>query len=256
MEIKIFEKEEFGSIRTIVQENDRVLFAGIDVAKSLGYANPNEAIINHCKSSNIEKCYVPHLKGMGGVNIMFIPESELYRLVMRSKQENAELFQDWVCEDVLPSIRKKGIYATDQTIDNIVSDPDFGIRLLTELKQEREEKQKALAKIEEDKPLVEFAEKLIECEDAILIRDFVKIVQSTGIPVKEKKFYSWLRANKYLSENNIPLHKGLHPGYFKVKEGVHNGKIRETPLITGKGQQYFLKRLKEMDEKRREQECF
>lgn len=69
--------------------------------------------------------------------MVYIPEKDVYRLIMRSNLPNAEQFQDWVCDEVLPSIRKHGIYATDNVIDQILNNPDFGIELLTKLKEER-----------------------------------------------------------------------------------------------------------------------
>lgn len=70
-----------------------------------------------------------HANGVGGTNMVYIPEKDVYRLIMRSNLPNAEQFQDWVCDEVLPSIRKHGIYATDNVIDQILNNPDFGIEL-------------------------------------------------------------------------------------------------------------------------------
>lgn len=114
MQLHIFKYESdenpFNEIRTIEQEDGNVLFCASDVAKILGYKNPSEAVITHCKPSKIEKCYIPHENGVGGVNLNFIPESEVYRLIMRSQLKSAEEFGDWVFEEVLPSIRRKGYY--------------------------------------------------------------------------------------------------------------------------------------------------
>ena len=116
-EIKIFNSPRFGEIRTAKTESGEPLFHATDIAKSLGYENPAEAISTHCKSGNIAKCYIPHTNGLGGVNMQFIPETEVYRLVMRSKLPDAEKFQDWVCEEVLPSIRKTGGYVVAREED-------------------------------------------------------------------------------------------------------------------------------------------
>lgn len=100
-EIKLFEKEEFGKVRVVMVGNDP-WFYGTDVAKALGYENPARDVQRHCKKVNkfspTESVGTPY-------NI--IPESDVYRLVMRSNLPNAEKFQDWVVEEVLPSIRKK-----------------------------------------------------------------------------------------------------------------------------------------------------
>lgn len=109
-EIKIFENPDFGQVRVII-ENGEPLFVAKDVAVLLGYQNPTEAIATHCKSADIEKRYVAHLNGVGGTKLQVVKEANLYRLIMRSKLQNAEKFQDWVVEEVLPSIRKTGSYS-------------------------------------------------------------------------------------------------------------------------------------------------
>ena len=108
-EITIFNNSLFGEVR-VAKTESKPLFHANDIAKALGYENPQKAILDHCKSGNVTKCYVPHDNGIGGVNMQFIPESEVYRLVMRSKLPQAEQFQDWVVEEVLPSLRKTGAY--------------------------------------------------------------------------------------------------------------------------------------------------
>jgi prophage antirepressor-like protein len=112
-EIQIFEHPEFGNVR-VMEIDSKVYFVGSDVAKALGYKNPAEAVITHCKSGNIANicdAYIPHSNGIGGTNVTMISESNVYRLIMRSNLPAAEKFQDWVCEVVLPSIRKTGNYS-------------------------------------------------------------------------------------------------------------------------------------------------
>lgn len=118
-----------------MSESDEPLFCAKDVATSLGYSNTSDAISRHCKSGEI--VYHEHANGIGGTNMIYIPEKDVFRLIMRSNLPDAEKFQDWVCDEVLPSIRKHGIYATDNVIDQILNNPDFGIELLTKLKEER-----------------------------------------------------------------------------------------------------------------------
>ena len=108
--IKIFEREEFGAVR-VVDVNGEPWFVASDVAKALGYANPAEAIQDHCKKVNKINHHSKTLPPTPPVNILIIPESDVYRLVMRSNLPDAERFQDWVVEEVLPSIRKTGSYS-------------------------------------------------------------------------------------------------------------------------------------------------
>lgn len=111
--MQIFERSEFGSVR-VVEHNGEPWFVASDVARALGYANPAEAIQDHCKKVNKINHHSKTLPPTPPVNILIIPESDVYRLVMRSNLPDAERFQDWVVEDVLPSIRKRGGYNVHQ----------------------------------------------------------------------------------------------------------------------------------------------
>jgi prophage antirepressor-like protein len=115
-ELRIFEKPEFGQVRTI-EIDGKIYFAGVDVATALGYENPTKAVLTHCKSNNILKRYVVpegSVNGFGGININFIPEGDVYRLIIKSNLPRAEAFEEWVMEEVLPTIRKTGRYAVNE----------------------------------------------------------------------------------------------------------------------------------------------
>ena len=133
-ELKLFENEEFGKVRTIV-ENEKVWFVAKDICECLEIA--------WCGAKTISGITEKH-KGVGNFptpggnqELLVVDESGLYKLILRSNKKEAEKFQDWICDEVLPSIRRHGIYATDNVIDKILNDPDFGIELLTTLKKER-----------------------------------------------------------------------------------------------------------------------
>lgn len=107
-ELKIFKNEEFGQLRMIFIDGKQYFMAS-DVAKALGYSNPNKAVNDHCKA--ITKCYIPISGKEQEVN--FIPEGDVYRLIIRSKLPKAEEFERWVFDEVLPTIRKQGYYTAD-----------------------------------------------------------------------------------------------------------------------------------------------
>lgn len=138
MDLQIFTNEVFGEIRTI-EENGRGLFCATDVARALGYARPNDAISAHCRYTVKRRIGVETgTKGDGTpaiqeLEVNFIPEGDIYRLITHSKLPSAEQFESWVFDEVLPSIRKHGMYAVDELIAN----PDLGIAALTALKEER-----------------------------------------------------------------------------------------------------------------------
>ena len=146
-----YEHKMFGKITTSTLEDGTILFKANDVALALGYTNPQKAVRDHCKGVNV--LFTPTENQYGTVvnqPTKYISESDVYRLVMRSKLPEAEKFQDWVCEDVLPSIRKHGAYMTNDVIERTLTDPDYLIRLATQLKEERQKRIEAEAKAEDE----------------------------------------------------------------------------------------------------------
>lgn len=143
--IQIFNDPEFGAVRTL-EIDGKPYFVANDIAKSLGYANPRDAILRHCKGV-VKHDGVSKTTNQYGttteqtVELNFIPEGDIYRLITHSKLPSAERFESWVFDEVLPSIRKHGMYAKEELLDN----PDLLISVAQELKAERE-RNKALRK--------------------------------------------------------------------------------------------------------------
>lgn len=111
-QLQIFNNAEFGQVRTIV-DGDKILFCASDIAKALGYEKPNNAINTHCKNATLKQGIITDNLGRKQ-NANFIPEGDVYRLVVRSKLPTAEKFESWVFDEVLPSIRKTGSYSIKQ----------------------------------------------------------------------------------------------------------------------------------------------
>jgi len=130
--LQVFNSAEFGEF-SLIEIDGKPYFPATQSAKILGYSNPQEAIRTHCKG--VREMLTP--SNGGNQRVKYITEGDLYRLIARSKLPNAERFERWVFDEVLPSIRKLGAYMTEPTIDKILADPDFGITLLTQLKEER-----------------------------------------------------------------------------------------------------------------------
>ena len=224
-ELQIFNNREFGQIRTIELEG-KPYFMASDVAKALGYIRPNDAINQHCRAT------VKHSTLISGKmqEVNFIGEGDMYRLITHSKLESAERFETWVFDEVLPSIRKHGIYATDNVIDNILNNPDFGIELLTKLKEER------TARVEAEK------------KNAILTH-INKTYTMTEI-AKELNMKSAVQLNKMLSEKKIQYHingtwvmysKYSNLGYEEIKQEVlDNGRVIYHRRITQLGREFIL----------------
>lgn len=243
-EIKIFENKEFGQVRTI-EENDRILFCGSDVAKALGYARPNEAIAKHCKGTS--KRRTPTAGGIQ--DMLFITEGDIYRLVVKSKLPSAEKFESWVFDEVIPSIRKHGAYMTPETLQAAILNPDTMIQLCQALKEEQEKRKALEVKVEEDKPKVEWADQCLESNTTLKIGDYAKLIhRENDIEIGQNRLFNFLRSRNILNENNMPYQEYMDRGWFEVIERpvqtVNGTIIKYTPKITPKGQQGLLKVIK------------
>ena len=132
--MKIFNHKEFGELSILII-NGKEYFPASRCAAILGYTNTRDAISRHCRGV-VKHDIIDNLGRTQETN--FIPEGDLYRLIIRSNLPKAEQFERWVFDEVLPSIRKFGLYATDALIDDILNNPDLGIKLFTEYKQAKE----------------------------------------------------------------------------------------------------------------------
>ena len=233
-------------VRTVIINNEPY-FVGKDVAEILGYTNPRQALKNHVDEDDkgVSKCDTPG----GKQDLVIINESGMYSLVLSSKLPQAKEFKRWVTSEVLPTIRKNGMYATDELLDN----PDFAIAALQKLKEEREAKKQLEAQIEADRPKVIFSDAVSASHTSILVGEFAKIMRQNGADMGQNRMFAWLRENGYLisrkgSDRNMPTQKSMELGLFEIKETTINHSdghisISKTPKITGKGQLYFTEKI-------------
>lgn len=249
-ELKIFENEEFGRIRSVMVNNEPY-FVGNDIATILGYKNTRDALAKHVdeEDKGVAKCDT-----LGGnQNFVVINESGVYALIFGSKLPNAKRFKHWVTSEVLPSIRKHGAYMTEQRIEEIILNPDTVIKLAQELKTEREEKKKLAKKIEFDEPKVTFANSVISSKSSILIRELAKLLKQNHIDIGQNRLYDWLRENGYIIKGSTePTQRAMNLELFEVEENTYlakgESKISFTTNCTPKGQIYFINKLtKERD---------
>lgn len=184
----------------------------------------------------------------GKQSALFLTEDGLYEVLMQSRKPIAKQFKRKV-KEILKEIRKHGIYATDKVLDEILASPEFGIKLLTELKEEREKRNALETKVAEDKPLVVFANAVETSKTTILIGDLAKLLKQNGYDIGQNRLFDWLRKNDYLiksgSRKNMPTQRSMDMGLFEVKESAitnPDGSIRvtRTTKVTGKGQIYFI----------------
>lgn len=241
-DLQIFKNEEFGEIRTI-NEDGKMLFCGADIAKALGYAKPQNAISAHCKGAL--KRGTP--TNGGEQELLFIPEGDVYRLIAHSKLPGAERFEAWVFDEVLPSIRKHGAYMTQDTLDRMIASPEFGIKLLSALKEEQE-KSKALeiansALTVENQIMQPKADYFDQIVDRNLLTNFRETAKQLG--AKPKAFVNFLLERKYIYRDKrghlMPYAQYADAGLFEIKEQV-NDKTKwagTQTLITPKGRETF-----------------
>lgn len=250
-ELKIFENSEFGEIRT-VEIDGKPYFVASDVAKALGYAIPHKAVQTHCKgvlkwnigvNTGVKADGSPAVQN---VDMLVIPEGDIYRLVVKSQLPSAEKFENWVFDEVLPSIRKHGMYAKEELLDN----PDLLISVAQELKAEREKNKALVEENKRMKPKEIFADAVSVSHTAILIGELAKIIKQNGVEIGQNRLFEWLRNKEYLisrkgTDYNMPTQKAMNLELFEIKERAINNpdgsvRITKTVLVTGKGQQYFI----------------
>ncbi len=257
-ELKVFENEEFGQLNVIIKDN-REYIESSGVANILGYSNPRDAIIRHCEADGIVYFDTPIVVGVREDNSeiiqhvtkKYINEGNVYRLIIKSKLPSAKRFEKWLLEEVLPSIRKHGVYMTKEAINKTLDDPDFIIEVATKLKEEREKRRLLEEKanhleavITIDKPYTNFGKSIATSSDAITIGQFAKVLNNNDINIGRNKL---IKCGK---DKNMPKQVYIKQGLFKVSESivrtVEGELLTATTLVTGKGQMYFLDLLSDL----------
>jgi prophage antirepressor-like protein len=248
--IKTFTNKEFGTVRTIVKDGEP-WFVGKDVAEILGYKETAKAIRTHICA---EDKGVSVLDTPGGQQkITLINESGLYSLILGSKLPKAKTFKRWVTSEVLPTIRKTGGYvANDEMfINTYLPNADAQTRELFRLNLSTI--RQLNNKIEQDKPLVDFASHIQTSEDCISMNDMAKLATKNGIKIGRTRLFNFLREKKVLGcrdgHKNMPYQRYIDTQpWFQLKESsyIQNGEVRIglTPMVTPKGQSGIIRMLR------------
>lgn len=228
--LKTFESPEFGKVR-IMQKDDIPWFVGKDVTDVLGYQNASKAIKDHVDAD--DKLSNKTLSSLGQRGGWLINESGLYSLILSSKLPTAKKFKRWVTSEVLPTLRKHGAYATPETIDRIISDPDYGIQLLQTLKEERA-KRKELEEttriqqiqIAELQPKASYYDVILNCKDLVSITKIAKDYGMSG-----QKLNNLLHEKKVQFKQGtiwLPYQNYAEKGYTSTKTHTYLGNDGET----------------------------
>ena len=251
-EMQIFKNSDFGEIRTVAIDNEP-WFVGRDVAEILGYGEPHKAIQRHVDEDDGMKHPITDNLGREQ-DTLIINESGLYSLVLSSKMPEAKKFKRWVTTEILPAIRKHGAYMTDSVLEQAVSDPDFMIGLLTNLKEEKEKRQLAEETNEKNKPKVLMAETMLASKESKDVGILSTKLQEMGIKnMGRNNLYKYFRDHGYVIKSgerrNLPTQRSIDLGimdtdtrpYFRNDEIFYEDKTKITP----KGFEYFINKFNE-----------
>ena len=238
-------------VRTVLIENDP-WFVGKDIATILGYAKTADAVRKHIDKED-KGVFILETPG-GKQPVTIINESGLYSLILSSKMPDAKVFKRWVTSEVLPAIRKHGAYMTDEKAFDVVHNKTGLADLLQQAADQLKQKDIEIAEM---KPKALFADSVATSHTTILIGELAKILRGNGIDIGANRLFAWMREHGYLinrkgSDWNMPTQKSMDLGLFKIKETTINHSngstsISKTPKVTGKGQQYFVNKLRRVE---------
>lgn len=247
-EIQVFKNPSFGEIR-VTGTPDKPMFCLVDVCNALDIKN-----VSDCKSRlNQKGVGIADTLTKGGVQkLIYINEGNLYKCIFQSRKKEAEQFQDWVTDEVLPSIRKNGSYSL-ATPSYQISDP---IKRAEQWIEEERQRQKLAAEnvaqqklIEEQKPKVKLADTIVATAESIPVNMLAKFMAQKGYNVGEVRLFKYLRENGYIGRRgnhaNVPCQRYVEMGLFEIQESTDGKFASIVPMVTGKGQLYFINKFTE-----------
>ena len=230
------------NIRVMTDEQGEPLFVLKDICDALGIGNTSW-VARRLDSDDLSQTKVIDNLGVQRETFL-VNEAGLYEVIIRSDKPEAKAFRRWVTSEVLPSIRKHGMYATPATIEDMIANPDMAIKLLTTLKEERAARAKAEAEIEAQRPVAALGKAIETAEGDITPSAFGKILSNTIKDMGPNKFCRWLLDNNFAFRNGqgkiIPMQDAVNRGILNLTERIDKaGKLRPQLLVTPKGQTYF-----------------
>lgn len=269
--IKIFENAQFGQIRTSVAENGEPLFCLADLCKAIGVSN-HRNVAKRIDEDGVRRMDITDSLGRNQ-QVLFVTEPGMYEVLLRSDSAKAKPFRNWVCGEVLPSIRKSGGYMVarvDETPEQIMA------RALIVAQETISRQKAAVAAAEKRATLLEattrqmtvqingletknkellpgatFAKAVETSEHSILIGELARIIKQNGVEIGQNRLFQWLRENGFLCKKgewyNQPTQRAMEMGLFEIKKTVitkpsGDSLVTTTTKVTGKGQIYFVNR--------------
>jgi len=243
-EIQVFTNEQFGNIRTVMQSGEP-WFVAVDVCRALEISNNRDAL----SRLDADEKDVALTDTLGGKQeLAVVNEPGLYSLVLGSRKPEAKQFKRWITHEVIPTIRKHGMYATPEKIEEILQQPDSIIKILETLRDERQARINAEETNRLNAPKVLFADSVSQADNEILVGELAKLLKQNGMEIGQNRLFDLLRREGYIMKNStIPTQRAMELGLFRVIERSivqPNGTTRltQTTKVTGKGQIYFVNR--------------
>lgn len=240
-QVQVFSNEEFGAVRAL-QISGEPWFSAVDVCRVLEIGNPSQAM------TRLDGDEVTLISNEGSRESNYVSEPGLYSLILGSRKPEARAFKRWVTHEVIPAIRRRGLYATPAAAEAMLADPDAMIAALQALKAERAKAAELEASNAEMAPKALFADAVAASDTSILVGEMAKLLKQNGVDTGQKRFFEWLRANGFLmkggTSKNMPTQRSMELGLFEIKERTVSNpdgtvRITKTPKVTGKGQVYF-----------------
>lgn len=245
-----FNNPLFGNVR-VIQKDGEPWFVAKDVCRALEIGNPSQALARLDNDEKFTTIISNESAATGKSNMSFVNEPGLYALVLGSRKPEAKAFKRWITHEVIPSIRKYGMYATDGIIDKMIDDPDFGIHLLSKLKDERERSHKLAIKnqeLEQDnnamRPKAEYCDRVLDSESLITT---TAIAKDFGMSAYQLNKFLYEQHIQYRSKDNMRWYlyqKYAALGYAKSRTGFDaNGNSFTNLVWTEKGRKFIYELL-------------
>ena len=231
------------TVRCVIGEYGEPLFVAADVCRVLELERSQDSV-RYLDDDEKGMCLVNTPSGKQSMTV--ITEAGLYSLILRSRKPEAKTFKRWVTHDVLPSIRKHGAYMTPAVLEKVLLSPDFVIGLCERIKTEQGKVFALEAKVKQDAPKVQYHDAVTASAQEITVADLATLLKKNGVEIGRDRLFVWMRKNKFLCSRGSDRNR---PSYVSQVMGIltcHNtfaadGSPRLQPLVTPKGQTYFLR---------------
>lgn len=243
-EVQVFDSTEFGAIRAL-QIDGEPWFVAKDILDALGVDRTALRKLDD-DEKGVDSIHTPG----GNQDVNVVSEAGLYVLILGSRKPEARAFKRWITHDVIPSIRRHGLYATPQAAEAMLADPDVMIATLQALKAERARAAELEQANAELAPKALFADAVAASDRCILVGDLAKLLKQNGYDTGQRRLFTQLHKDGYLmwsAGKHMPTQRAMEQGLFKLKE--HSGLKPDgsgwstvTVTVTGKGQVHFINR--------------